>query len=122
MATRFRLRVLTTRFGPSFTPRGTSPTIVPPTTPVTPPHVCNPRTGDGGPNVDAQKITPTPAQWSAFRRALDAQKVWRWHGNYTKANATDTMTWSLKVEYADRSVVTAGAGWLTDGEAVEVAP
>jgi hypothetical protein len=67
-----------------------------------------------GPNVDAQKITPTPAQWSAFRRALDAQKVWRWHGNYTKANASDTMTWSLKVEYADRSVVTAGAGAFPD--------
>ena len=51
-----------------------------------------------GPNVETQKITPTPAQWSAFRRALDAQKVWRWHGNYRKSNATDTTTWSLKVE------------------------
>lgn len=62
-----------------------------------------------GPNVETQKITPTPAQWSAFRHALDAQKVWRWHGNYDKGNAPDTATWSLKLEYADRSIAAAGA-------------
>ncbi|HZE59350.1 MAG TPA: pilus assembly protein PilP [Burkholderiales bacterium] len=67
-----------------------------------------------GPNVEAQKITPTPAQWSAFRRALDAQKVWRWHGNYDKSNAPDTTTWSLKLEYADRSVMAAGAAAFPD--------
>ncbi len=67
-----------------------------------------------GPNVEAQKVTPTPAQWSAFRRALDAQKVWRWHGNYNKANAPDTTTWSLKLEYADRSVIAAGAAAFPD--------
>ena len=68
-----------------------------------------------GPNVETQKITPTPAQWSAFRRALDAQKVWRWQSKYSAGNATtDTTTWSLKVEYADRFVAAAGAAAFPD--------
>lgn len=68
-----------------------------------------------GPNVETQKITPTPAQWSAFRHALDAEKVWRWRRNYSATNARDnTTTWSLKAEYADRSVVAAGAGAFPD--------
>ena len=67
-----------------------------------------------GPNVETQKITPTPAQWAEFRRALDAQKVWRWQKNYTQANVPDAATWTLKIEYPDRSMVSAGAGAFPD--------
>lgn len=67
-----------------------------------------------GANVETQKITPTPAQWAEFRRALDAQKVWRWQKNYTQANVPDAATWTLKIEYPDRSVVSAGAGAFPD--------
>jgi len=67
-----------------------------------------------GPNVETHKITPTPAQWAEFRRALDTQKVWRWQKNYSKANVPDATSWSLKIEYPDRSVVAAGVGAFPD--------
>ena len=67
-----------------------------------------------GPNVETHRITPTPSQWTEFRRALDTQKVWRWQRNYTKANVPDATSWTLKVEYADRSVLAAGAGAFPD--------
>jgi hypothetical protein len=67
-----------------------------------------------GAQVETHKITPTPEQWGAFRRALDAQKVWRWRGNYSQGSGTEAATWSLKVEYADRSVAAAGAAAFPD--------
>jgi len=62
-----------------------------------------------GADIQSRRITPSTAQWSAFRRALDRQNVWRWRGSY-KADVADATTWSLKIEYADRSLAAAGYG------------
>ncbi len=67
-----------------------------------------------GAQVETQKITPTPEQWAAFRHALDEQKVWRWKDNYRELSASDPTTWSVKVEYADRSLISAGAAAFPD--------
>ncbi|HYL91092.1 MAG TPA: pilus assembly protein PilP [Burkholderiales bacterium] len=67
-----------------------------------------------GAQVETQKITPTPAQWAAFRHALDELKVWRWRASYTESRVPDSTTWSLKVEYADRSVASAGTAAFPD--------
>ena len=62
-----------------------------------------------GADVQTRRITPSTAQWTAFRRALDRQNVWRWRGSY-KAGVPDSTAWSLKIEYADRSLAAAGYG------------
>ena len=62
-----------------------------------------------GADTQTQRITPSRAQWAAFRRALDTQKVWRWQAKY-QANVADSTSWSLKIEYADRSLAAAGIG------------
>jgi hypothetical protein len=67
-----------------------------------------------GAEVETQKITPTSQQWAAFRRALDGQKVWRWKSKYGDRNTYDAATWSLKIEYADKSLTSAGVAGVPD--------
>lgn len=67
-----------------------------------------------GAQTETHRITPTSEQWTAFRRALDEQKVWRWRSNYTQSRVPDATTWSLKLEYPDRSVVSAGTAAFPD--------
>ncbi len=67
-----------------------------------------------GAQVETQKITPTPAQWVAFRHALDEVKVWRWRASYTQSRVPDPTTWSLKIEYPDRSVASTGTAAFPD--------
>jgi len=62
-----------------------------------------------GADIQTRRITPSTMQWTAFRRALDQQNVWRWRGSY-KADVSDSTSWSLKIEYADRSLAAAGYG------------
>ncbi|HEY3074007.1 MAG TPA: pilus assembly protein PilP [Burkholderiales bacterium] len=62
-----------------------------------------------GADIQTRRITPSTAQWTAFRQALDRQNVWRWRGSY-KADVSDSTSWSLKIEYADRSLAAAGFG------------
>jgi hypothetical protein len=63
--------------------------------------------------VETQRITPTPQQWAHFRRSLDKVKAWRWRPKYV-GNYPDSSTWSLKIEYADRSLATTGAAAFPD--------
>lgn len=69
-----------------------------------------------GADTETRRITPSTAQWAAFRRALDEQQVWRWRASYRAgAGATaDTSAWSLKIEYPDRSMASAGVGAVPD--------
>ena len=75
-----------------------------------------------GAQIETHKITPTPEQWTAFRRALDEQKVWRWRAKYTESRIQDATTWSLKIEYPDRSVVSAGAAAFPDRSSDKMLP
>ena len=61
-----------------------------------------------GADAETRRITPSAAQWAAFRRALDEQQVWRWRASY-RAGAAGT-SWSLKIEYPDRSMAATGVG------------
>jgi len=65
-----------------------------------------------GADIETRRITPSTVQWAAFRRALDEHKVWRWRPNY-RAGAAGT-SWSLKIEYPDRSMASAGVGAVPD--------
>ena len=69
-----------------------------------------------GADTETRRITPSPAQWAAFRRALDEQQVWRWHASYRAggAAAPDAASWSLKIEYPDRSMAATGVGAVPD--------
>jgi len=58
-------------------------------------------------DMTTRKITPTPEQWRAFRRALDHVDVWRWRPDYT-FGVSDGISWSIKIEYPDRSLNAKG--------------
>jgi hypothetical protein len=74
-----------------------------------------------GAETQRKEIKPTRSQWSAFRRALDRDKVWRWQGSY-KQNATDSMRWQVKIEYPDRSVAASGYGAFPDRDSDHALP
>jgi len=40
--------------------------------------------------------------------------VWRWRESYKQADANDATTWSLKVEYPDRTLTSSGAAAFPD--------
>ena len=68
-----------------------------------------------GADAETRRITPSTAQWAAFRRALDEQQVWRWHASYRAgAGAADAASWSLKIEYPDRTMAATGVGAVPD--------
>lgn len=62
-----------------------------------------------GAEIQTKRITPPPERWTAFRKALDRDKVWRWKGKYEKS-MKDSTRWLVKIEYADRSLASAGLG------------
>jgi hypothetical protein len=62
-----------------------------------------------GAEIQTRRITPPPERWTAFRRTLDRQNVWRWKGNYER-KAPDSTRWLVKIEYDDRSLAAAGLG------------
>ena len=62
-----------------------------------------------GAEIQTKTITPPPERWAAFRKALDRDKVWRWKDNY-QTSVKDSTRWLVKIEYADRSLVSAGLG------------
>lgn len=62
-----------------------------------------------GAEIQTKRITPPPERWAAFRKALDRDKVWRWKGKYEKS-MKDSTRWLVKIEYADRSLASAGLG------------
>jgi len=67
-----------------------------------------------GADAQTRRITPSTAQWAAFRRALDEQQVWRWHASYRATGAADATSWAIKIEYPDRSMASAGVGAVPD--------
>jgi hypothetical protein len=62
-----------------------------------------------GAEIQTKRITPPPERWTAFRRTLDRQNVWRWKGNYER-KTPDSTRWLVKIDYGDRSVAAAGLG------------
>ena len=62
-----------------------------------------------GAEIQTKRITPPPERWAAFRKALDHDKVWRWKAKYEKS-MKDSTRWLVKIEYADRSLASAGLG------------
>ena len=62
-----------------------------------------------GAEIETKRITPPPERWEAFRKALDRDKVWRWKASY-QTSMKDSTRWLVKIEYADRSLVSNGLG------------
>ena len=62
-----------------------------------------------GAEIETKRITPPPERWDAFRKALDRDKVWRWKASY-QTSMKDSTRWLVKIEYADRSLTSAGLG------------
>jgi hypothetical protein len=56
-----------------------------------------------------REVQPTPEQWRAFRRELDAIGVWRWRAQYVNPRVCDGTQWSLDVAYSDRAVKSQGS-------------
>jgi len=65
-----------------------------------------------GADIETRRITPSAVQWAAFRRALDEQQVWRWRASYRAGTAGTS--WSLKIEYPERSMAATGVGAVPD--------
>lgn len=66
------------------------------------------RSGGGLAKPETAAISPTDAQWQAFRRSLDALKVWKWRAAYENPTTVDGTNWTLEVAYADRRVRSGG--------------
>jgi hypothetical protein len=48
-------------------------------------------------------------RWEAFRRHLDAAKVWSWRPEYIDMAVTDGKGWSLQIAYPDRRIRSSGS-------------
>lgn len=56
-----------------------------------------------------QRITPTPAQWAAFGRTLEAAGVWRWQPAYVPdLMILDGTQWELELGDGKRELRTEG--------------
>ena len=53
-------------------------------------------------------VSPTSEQWGAFRKALDANKVWSWRR--TKSNRMHSRQWTVTITYRGAKVDRAGDG------------
>jgi hypothetical protein len=60
-----------------------------------------------------EKLSPTPQQWRAFRRAVDEAGVWSWQPSYERL-ATDGYGWTLHIEYPDRKIDSRGYAAIPD--------
>jgi hypothetical protein len=69
--------------------------------------------GLGWSDNQAITVTPSPEQWRAFRRSLDAIPVWSWHDEYF-ALITDGTSWSFSIRYLDHSLATHGGNCYPD--------
>ncbi len=72
------------------------------------------RARERGTAPHAERISPTPAQWLEFRRALDELKVWQWKGDYENPTVRDGTQWSIEIAYADRLLVSMGSNNFPD--------
>jgi hypothetical protein len=53
-------------------------------------------------------LTPTAAEWRAFRQTLDDLKVWQWRADYPRQGTVDGTQWSLDIAYSDHSLTARG--------------
>ncbi len=58
---------------------------------------------------DSEWLTPTVADWSAFRRKMDRVDVWSWGANYTNADVLDGTSWNVVLVFPDRCVRSSGS-------------
>ena len=55
------------------------------------------------------RIKVPTERWEAFRRHLDAAKVWSWQPEYIDMAVVDGKGWSLNVVYPDRRIKCSGS-------------
>ena len=55
------------------------------------------------------RIKVPPDRWEAFRRHLDAAKVWSWRPEYIDLAVADGKGWSLQIAYPDRRIRSSGS-------------
>ena len=53
-------------------------------------------------------VTPTPEQWIAFRKALDANDVWSWRR--TKSKQMHSRQWNVTIAYRGAKIDRSGDG------------
>ena len=52
---------------------------------------------------------PSQASWSRLRQVLDRLGVWNWKSAYKDPGTADGTQWSVKIEYADRKLISRGS-------------
>jgi hypothetical protein len=55
------------------------------------------------------RIKVSADRWKAFRRHLDAAKIWSWRPEYIDMAIADGKGWSLQIAYPDRSIRSSGS-------------
>lgn len=55
------------------------------------------------------RIRVPAERWVAFRKHLDAARVWSWRAQYIDLAVVDGVGWELQVAYRDRSTASRGS-------------
>jgi hypothetical protein len=56
----------------------------------------------------SEELRPSPAQWRAFRAALDQLNVWCWQPEYFEP-VCDGTGWSVEIVYSDKAISSRGS-------------
>lgn len=62
---------------------------------------------DGGKETEAV-VSPTPEQWRAFRKILDANNIWSWRR--TKSRRMHSRQWTVTITYRSSKIDLTGDG------------
>jgi len=79
----------------------------------------NPKTLISEPGTRTRRVRVGDDQWREFRRVMDEVNVWVWRKEYIDPNVADGTQWSLRLEYADASVVSRGSNAFPEQQAFE---
>ncbi len=83
-------------------------------------YLSNPQTFTSGPGTTKAVIKIDSARWTAFRKALDKAKVWKWKKSYSDPNIADGTVWNLSVKYQGAEVDTRGNNSYPDKQQFEI--
>lgn len=65
--------------------------------------------GQGYEPIRTVDVTPTEAQWASFWKSCQKLGLWEWQEAYSNSAVVDGTTWSVKIELADREIVSGGS-------------
>ena len=54
-------------------------------------------------------VTPSPEDWQAFWKEMDAINIWKWEKEYIDKDIVDGQSWNLKFEYRGNKIESSGS-------------